>query len=599
MDKKTKLSPEKNFDKYLWNRYEPLHERLIKKIAYLSKVLDNFNDIFNVKKNYYKTLKPLIKDGIQPCKEEENFQNVLSIVKSTSEKYNEFEEEMYTEIISNIKDLIEKMKKEKAYYDDYLKSLAFYKEEKRKMEKSKNDYHNHAKIAENATLYFKELVIKKKLNNDALINQQIEITENESKNKLTVMSKVCGIYVTNLEAVNVLRTKLNTKQAKLLKRYEELERDDKNLYSKIMTIIHKYQKKILNFTNDSSDKTEGIIKNINIDRDIRALVESLRSRDKPEKEIPYIHYPTDLDFDKCNDTKDYKVVNEVIKTMKKYSDKLFMGYDEQLEEKKNKMRELVHKYFDNNKTTDLGDKKNLIEYIKDERTHELFLIILSKLRTNNRFCREKPLIELLSNILMMILDQAQKTNNFSAAKNCIILSQTFYYNDENEPSKKVYIIEYIKKHPWLQSVDFWKDFILTMILREFEKLENMNTEEKINISKGINISEKVKNKIGEVLFSQLLPYIGNMNEFGVDKKYIIKLLEDINNRFNYMEETNLEAIYEQVCKSNEEEIKKIKEEIKNDKDLANSFVDEALIKKFNKKKDDDDDEDEEEEEMKK
>ena len=599
MDKKTKLSPEKNFDKYLWNRYEPLHERLIKKIAYLSKVLDNFNDIFNVKKNYYKTLKPLIKDGIQPCKEEENFQNVLSIVKSTSEKYNEFEEEMYTEIISNIKDLIEKMKKEKAYYDDYLKSLAFYKEEKRKMEKSKNDYHNHAKIAENATLYFKELVIKKKLNNDALINQQIEITENESKNKLTVMSKVCGIYVTNLEAVNVLRTKLNTKQAKLLKRYEELERDDKNLYSKIMTIIHKYQKKILNFTNDSSDKTEGIIKNINIDRDIRALVESLRSRDKPEKEIPYIHYPTDLDFDKCNDTKDYKVVNEVIKTMKKYSDKLFMGYDEQLEEKKNKMRELVHKYFDNNKTTDLGDKKNLIEYIKDERTHELFLIILSKLRTNNRFCREKPLIELLSNILVMILDQAQKTNNFSAAKNCIILSQTFYYNDENEPSKKVYIIEYIKKHPWLQSVDFWKDFILTMILREFQKLENMNTEEKINISKGINISEKVKNKIGEVLFSQLLPYIGNMNEFGVDKKYIIKLLEDINNRFNYMEETNLEAIYEQVCKSNEEEIKKIKEEIKNDKDLANSFVDEALIKKFNKKKDDDDDEDEEEEEMKK
>ena len=599
MEKKKKLSPEKNFDKYLWNRYEPLHERLIKKIAYLSKVLDNFNDIFNVKKNYYKTLKPLIKDGIQPCKEEENFQNVLSIVKSTSEKYNEFEEEMYTEIISNIKDLIEKMKKEKAYYDDYLKSLAFYKEEKRKMEKSKNDYHNHAKIAENATLYFKELVIKKKLNNDALINQQIEITENESKNKLTVMSKVCGIYVTNLEAVNVLRTKLNTKQAKLLKRYEELERDDKNLYSKIMTIIHKYQKKILNFTNDSSDKTEGIIKNINIDRDIRALVESLRSRDKPEKEIPYIHYPTDLDFDKCNDTKDYKVVNEVIKTMKKYSDKLFMGYDEQLEEKKNKMRELVHKYFDNNKTTDLGDKKNLIEYIKDERTHELFLIILSKLRTNNRFCREKPLIELLSNILMMILDQAQKTNNFSAAKNCIILSQTFYYNDENEPSKKVYIIEYIKKHPWLQSVDFWKDFILTMILREFQKLENMNTEEKINISKGINISEKVKNKIGEVLFSQLLPYIGNMNEFGVDKKYIIKLLEDINNRFNYMEETNLEAIYEQVCKSNEEEIKKIKEEIKNDKDLANSFVDEALIKKFNKKKDDDDDEDEEEEEMKK
>ena len=593
MEKK-KLSPENNFDKYLWNRYEPLHERLMKKIAYLSKVLDNFNDIYSVKKNYYKNLKPLIKDGIQPCKEEENFQNVLNIVKSTSEKYNEFEEEMYIEIISNIKDLIEKMKKEKAYFDDYLKSLAFYKEEKKKMEKSKNEYHHHAKIAENATLYFKELVIKKKLNNDALINQQIEISENESKNKLTVMSKVCGIYVSNLENVNVLRTKLNTKQTKLLKRYEELERDDKNLYSKIMTIIHKYQKKILDFTNDSSDKTEGIIKNINIDRDIRNLVESLRSRDKPEKEIPYIHYPTELDFDKCNDNKDYKVVNEVVKTMKKYSDKLFMDYDEQLEEKKNKMRDLVHKYFDNNKTTGLDDKKKLLEYVKDERTHELFLIILSKLRTNNRFCREKPLIELLSDILIMILDNAQKTNNYFAAKNCIILSQTFYYNDETKPNKKVYILEYIKKHPWLKSIEFWRDFILTMILLEFQKLENMNTEEKINISKKINISEKVKNKIGEVLFSQLLPYIGNMNEFEIDKKYIIKLIDDINERYNYMDKSSLEAIYGQICKSNEEEIKKIKEEIKNDKDLAKSFIDEALIKKFCKKEDDDDDDDDEE-----
>ena len=593
MEKK-KLSPENNFDKYLWNRYEPLHERLMKKIAYLSKVLDNFNDIYSVKKNYYKNLKPLIKDGIQPCKEEENFQNVLNIVKSTSEKYNEFEEEMYIEIISNIKDLIEKMKKEKAYFDDYLKSLAFYKEEKKKMEKSKNEYHHHAKIAENATLYFKELVIKKKLNNDALINQQIEISENESKNKLTVMSKVCGIYVSNLENVNVLRTKLNTKQTKLLKRYEELERDDKNLYSKIMTIIHKYQKKILDFTNDSSDKTEGIIKNINIDRDIRNLVESLRSRDKPEKEIPYIHYPTELDFDKCNDNKDYKVVNEVVKTMKKYSDKLFMDYDEQLEEKKNKMRDLVHKYFDNNKTTGLDDKKKLLEYVKDERTHELFLIILSKLRTNNRFCREKPLIELLSDILIMILDNAQKTNNYFAAKNCIILSQTFYYNDETKPNKKVYILEYIKKHPWLKSIEFWRDFILTMILLEFQKLENMNTEEKINISKKINISEKVKNKIGEVLFSQLLPYIGNMNEFEIDKKYIIKLIDDINERYNYMDKSSLEAIYGQICKSNEEEIKKIKEEIKNDKDLAKSFIDEALINKFCKKEDDDDDDDDEE-----
>ena len=427
---------ENNFDKYLWNKYEPLHDRLVKKISYLSKVLSNFNDIYHVKKDYYKVLKPLITNDIPVCKEEENFQNVLSIVKSTNEKYIEYEDEMYSEIISNIKDLIEKMKNEKSYYDGYLKALSIYKEEKRKMEKSKNIYHSSAQIAEKATLYLKELVIKKKLNNDPLINQQIDISENESKNRLSAMAKDCSTYVSNLENVTVLRTKLNIRQTKLLKLYEELEKEDQKLYSKVMETIRKYQKKILDYTGDKMNITEGIQKNIDIDRDVRELVESLRSREKPEKEIPYIHYPTDIDFDKCSDTKDYKVANEVVKTMKKYSNKLFMDYDEKLEENKNKMRELVNKFFDLNRFTDADDKKQLLEFVKDEKTHELFLIILSKLRTNNRFCREKPLIELLSDILLIILDAAEKRKDYTSAKNVIILSQTFYYIDESKKIKK-------------------------------------------------------------------------------------------------------------------------------------------------------------------
>jgi hypothetical protein len=379
--------------------------------------------------------------------------------------------------------------------------------------------------------------------------------------------------------------------------YEELEKYDKQLYSKVMEIIRKYQKKILDYTGESMNITQGIQKNIDINRDVRELVESLRSRDRPEKEIPYIHYPTEIDFDKCNDSKDYRVVNEVVKTMKKYSKNVFMDYDEKLEEKKNKMRDLINKFFDLNRNTDIEDRKQLLEYVKDERTHELFLIILSKLRTNNRFCREKPLIELLSDIIIIILDAAKKKNDFTSAKNCIILSQTFYYNDESKPNKKVYILEYIKKHHWLQSMGFWKDFILSMILNEFKKLDDMNTDDKINISKNKNIPENVKPKIGEVLFSQLLPYVGNMTEINVEKKYIIKIIDDINDRYNYMGQSNIEAIYDLVC-SSKEELKEIKENIKNDKELASSSLNETLIKNSQKRGDDFEDEDDEEEEEK-
>ena len=54
------------------------------------------------------------------------------------------------------------------------------------------------------------------------------------------MAKDCSTYVSSLENTNVLRKKLNRKQKELLKMYEELEKYDKQLYSKVMEIIRKY-----------------------------------------------------------------------------------------------------------------------------------------------------------------------------------------------------------------------------------------------------------------------------------------------------------------------------------------------------------------------
>lgn len=575
-----------NFERYLWNKYQPLHDRLMNKIAYLSKVLASFNDIYHVKKEYYKNIKPLMNNEIPPCKEEDNIKEVITFVRNTNDKYNEYEKQMYTEIIKNLKDLIEKMKREKNLYDDYVNSLALYNDEKKKMENLKKIYHQNAQIAEKSTLYLKELVIKKKLNNEPLINKQIDLSENESKNRLTAMSKDCTAYIASLDKVNKSRIELNQKQSILLKTYQSLEKDDKTLYSKIMDIMRAYQKKILDYTGEGYNKTEALQKNIDIDRDMRKLIEELRSRDKPEEEIPYVHYPTEIDFDKCSDTKDYKVYNEMVKTIKKYHNRVFNDYDEKLEEKKNKMRELIYKFFDMNKVTDNEDRKQLLEYIKDEKTHELFLIVLSKLRTNNRFCREKHLIELVSEILLTILNVAQKNNNYISAKNCVILSQTFYYLDESK--NKVYIVDKIKKHPWISSMKFWKDFILIMILKEFKKLEDMNPESKLVITKNINVTDNIKPKIGEILFSQLLPYVGNMNEFGIKKKYIIKIINDINKRFNYINKANFESIINIVC-STSEEMEQVQKEIDEDPELKGSCLNEQLI---NPKKGDDDDDDE-------
>ena len=52
-----------------------------------------------------------------------------------------------------------------------------------------------------------------------------------------------------------------------------------------------------------------------------------------------------------------------------------------------------------------------MEYINNTKMHQYFLILLSKLRTNNRYQQKKEMIEFLGNILNIILDESEKTNN--------------------------------------------------------------------------------------------------------------------------------------------------------------------------------------------
>ena len=582
-EKIIKRNYEKNFQKYLWNQYDNLHERLTRKIGSLTKILSSFNDIYHVKKEYYKNLKPLIKDDPQPLSEEENFRAAMTIVKNNNEKYMEFEEEMYSEIIDKIRSLIEKMKQEKFLYDDFKKALDYYNGEKAKMEKFKNIYHTNGKIAERSTLYYKDLQIKRKINDQNIMNQSIDKSKIDCKNRLIGLSKDCSNYIQSLKNVNKIRKEVNKKQDNLLSVYQELEWDDKNLYADVMEIIWKYQKKVYDYTGKQLNEVEIIQNAIHIDKDIRGLVEKLRKYESPEEEILYEHYPTEVDFDKCQDIKDYRVCDAIVKEMKSYVEGIFENYDEKLEDKKNRFRDLIIKFFDKNRQTTEDDKKQLLEFVEDTRTHGIFLIVLAKLRTNNRFCRDRFLIELLSDIMLKLLDNAQKINDFSIAKNCLILSQTFFFYDENDKNKKIYISNYIKKHPWLQSPRFWGDFILRQILSEFNKVEERNKGiERMIISLRKCVPENMKPRIGEVLFSQLLPYVGNMNEVEVDKKVTIKIVDSILEKFPFIEETNKVEIYKMICAA--EEVPKFKEQIQNDESLKNFSLDINIVKEFNKGK---------------
>ena len=176
------------------------------------------------------------------------------------------------------------------------------------------------------------------------------------------------------------------------------------------------------------------------------------------------------------------------------------------------------------------EKDNLLSLLSEKDNRKLFIVFLSNQRTKGRYQRGKELIKDLGIILEHILNISEKEKSFEEAKHCIIISQTFYYEEKNS-GKKIYLFEYIKINKWLTSLEFWEEMTKYMINKEIENNNKVLGEEALKKESDNTRRER----ISQVYLSQLLTFSENMIDFGFDKKEIFKIL-DINAKiYNVLE----------------------------------------------------------------
>ena len=87
----------------------------------------------------------------------------------------------------------------------------------------------------------------------------------------------------------------------------------------------------------------------------------------------------------------------------------------------------------------------------------LFINILNRLRIDGKYKINKEVNYLIGNALNIIFNSLFINKNYDIIKNSIILSQTFYYEDERKEKK--YISELIKNNELLHNEDFWRNYI--------------------------------------------------------------------------------------------------------------------------------------------
>ena len=569
------------FEQSLWNKYEPLHKRYKRKYEYFDNCIDIFSRILSSLKDYQKVINNLISKNYILFPEQDFTQsNAINFLK----KILEFE---FSQIGLNIellkKTMIDQFRKqkeesriqEKEAHAQFLKILSKYNDSKVTMEKQKNKYHNSAKLAEQSLRTSKTMKIRN-VNNSPEVQLTIQKLEDKAKELLVEAKKNLDKYSISVKDANKNREESIEKQTNILKLYKELETKDGQLVNNIMNDYYKRLREENEAKKTLLDEMEEIIKAVDIKKDKEGIVTKFKSEEKPDDLINLVQYEPPIDFEKASNPEEYKINHEIIVAMKTIIPDIMPNFDIEKENRKQEMRELSKKIFAINVPFTDDEKKKLMEYLEQKWSQRYFLIYLSRQRTNGRFARSQKLVNDLAEILTLILQTSEKEKDYEAARNCMILSQTYYYEEKDKEGniKKKYLLEFILSYKWLRTPEFWRGIIEKMISLETKKYMDCNPNEP-NLYDENN--EKSKERLSNFCFSQLLPYSNNMREFFMDDRIIVRIIDEFTAKYHVQKEI-ADSIYT-VVSSNPEEIEKLRQEYNNNPNIENELLSLEEVKK--------------------
>ena len=587
-----------NYEDKLWGKIDFLHEKALKEHSNLNIFSDIITKYQHALSDFSKSIDNIKNKNAELIEEKDStidltIGNFKQVLKSHVAEFKECSDHMKNTILIPIMQSIdEKYNIEKEMYMQYNKLKTSYNNSKTNLEKAKKEFNHGAKLCE------KNILNLVQLKAFALSNaEDVSKTEDRVKVSITNTKNLEDKYYKCLEDANKARENEINKQNELLKLYQIMHTD---FYLKINCVISYFipmVKKMYASILLSLDALEDRCKKIKIGDDINNFIEKNKTDFKPEEPLPFIPYYPEASLETKNitgnDKKDLENLDinyNVILTLSENFRDIRKDLNMEEEKKKARLRFLCTKIFKIGPGMNFKkeEKIELISMLKQSFYKSYFLITLSKQRTKGRFQRSETLIQDLSEILHFILDESEKIKDYENAKNCIILSQTFYHDklnkkdkkenkkdnksenkNDNKIEKKIYLFEYIKNYKWLKSIEFWEGIMEYMIQIEIKKNEEINKRNKVN-----ETPEEVKNRLSNIGFSQVLSYTNSMIEFKINKDDIIKVVDLFVKRYE-IEPSMAEAIYENIKSTSYPQ---------EDEEIEKYFIE--LEEKYEKKKED-------------
>ena len=551
--------------KLCWNKYSEIHTQ---KIEYLKKIYNILNNLKDYLSDFQKNYNSLEMDKLIFPIVDDQFNDLVKHINKSIKTFLQNNLRMIQSILSGFKekDIINIIKSEKNIYEKVVIEQKKYLEKKEKMNKLREHFNEKMWKIEDK---IKDKIKKKKVN--------ISI---DSK-KLNEAIKDFNEFKYNLEDYNKTRESFNRDQKALLEDHQKIillneaelfELVKKNFISSLKIenenskfVLEKYQT-----TKKSKDSKKDKIEDKW--KYIKELTKNYKSDEIPDKALKLLDYhlkhkgyladpdTTPEEIDQTADLSD-----QIIKIFRKAIKDNYSDCPLQIQEAELEIPEKYQQFFNFQVEVTEDLKNKLISLLKQDLSlYRQILIELGKYRANGKLFASEAHIQLIETLLIEILKISEQKEDYRSAKDCILLSQT-YYVTEKETNKKIYAFEKIKKFKWVLSIKFWRNFLDKFINVGFEKYEEMNSME-IKLKNNPKLSDKKKEKVREILFSCIVPYLKNMIELKIDKRLILKLIDEINDKYKYLNDEYIQNL-ESFLSTSQEEIEKMRKEYKENQNL--------------------------------
>ena len=509
------------FEKNLWGNYEYLHIRRSKNNECFNSLIHLFEKINKAKEGYIKAVNLTeIKNSLKNIDENDfivqSFKCFISYIEMQIQQLDLNIKVTKNNIIEYIKTIkSEEQKNELSYYNDLQKSYSNYTNAKNSSNKYKEKYYKSVKILIDS------------LDQSQKGNQFHDLFFSKKKNVKSNLET----YKTSINDANKFLAEFKSKQKEILKNYEKAEIRESELLVAVLKNYLELQKTHNNIYREQIKKFEDQLSPLNKIKfsDIEKMTNiSTKFSTYDEKELSFIDYDLKMSMG-VNSIDDRKHYIQKIKEVQNLIEGIFSNIDLELENKICELEELLMKYIgeENEITDDIMNK--IKEFTNDPATHMNFILVLNKIRCNGNFQKSEYIIKNLGDIFNKILNTAEKNNDYDTAQNCLILSQTFYFQNSN--NEKIYVKEYIKNNEWLKTPDFWKLMIEKKIDEELNKFKNgfevMLENEKDN---------RLKSKFSTLVFSHILTFGKNMVMFIKEKEVIKQVLNELIKKHSLNEE---------------------------------------------------------------